>query len=68
MTLPSDFSRANLNVGSASLDRSGSGTLFMKLASPAWAGDAAAKAAVARPTLAIRTSRRSTSDIALASL
>jgi hypothetical protein len=31
---PADFSNSNLNVGSSLPDRSGSGTLFMKLGSP----------------------------------
>src|SRR6478736_8478814 len=38
ITLPSDFSSANLKVGNSLPDRSGSGTLFMKLGSPAPAG------------------------------
>src|SRR5215831_17078704 len=65
MTFPSDFSRANLNVGSSSPERAGSGTLFMKLGSPASAGFAAVKAAVAKPAVPTRTSRRRTSDMAL---
>src|SRR4051812_17339200 len=55
MTLPSDFSSSNLNVGSSLPDRSGSGTLFEKLGSPAAAGfappAAAASAAAARKSL-----------------
>src|SRR5260370_34273164 len=35
ITFAFDFSRANLNVGSSLPARSGSGTLFMKLGSPA---------------------------------
>ena len=35
MTLPSDFSSSNLNVGNSLPESSGSGTLFMKLGSPA---------------------------------
>src|SRR5689334_15386518 len=51
MTLPADFSSANLNVGSSLPARSGSGTLFMKLGSPPTAAgavraDAAAGVAV----------------------
>jgi hypothetical protein len=64
ITFPADFSSANLNVGSWSPDRSPSGTLFMKLGSPAAAGVAAASPAAAMPMPAMRTSRRSTSTMA----
>src|SRR5262249_780052 len=67
MTFPSDFSRANLKVGRSSPERSGSGTLFMKLGSPAAAGFAAATAAAASAE-PIRTSRRCTLDIMIISM
>src|SRR6516165_12178819 len=67
MTFPSDFSRANLKVGRSSPERSGSGTLFMKLGSPAAAGFAAATAAAASAE-PIRTSRRCTLDMMIISM
>src|SRR5262249_9790884 len=63
MTFPSDFSSANLKVGSSFSDKAGSGTLFMKLGSPAAAGCAAARAVAARPAVATSTSRRCMSDM-----
>src|SRR5689334_10493725 len=64
MTLPSDFSRANLNVGRSLPDKAGSGTLFMKLGSPATAGCAPPiVASEAIPAAATRNSRRCGSDM-----
>ena len=55
-----DFSKANLNVGRSLPARSGSGTLFMKLESPARARLAPLSAAVAPANTAarVRKSRR----------
>src|ERR1700733_2374969 len=60
MTLPSDFSRANLNVGSSCPDKSGSGTLLEKLVSPAVAVDVATSPAAEAAKVAPRDWRRST--------
>ena len=66
MTLPSDFSSANLKVGSSLPDRSGSGTLFMKLGSPASAAcDPLNVASAAMPAAVTRNSRRCGSDMVL---
>src|SRR5260370_36763136 len=56
-----DFSRLNLKVGSSLPDRSGSGTLFMKLGSPASTRLVPTRAAVgaaAHPAAPVRKSRR----------
>jgi hypothetical protein len=61
MTLALDFSRENLKVGSSFWESSGSGTLFMKLGSPARAFPAEARAAVtpaANAAVPVRKSRR----------
>src|SRR5205807_76906 len=61
LTRPFDFSKANLKVGSSLSDRSGSGTLFMKLASPASTRSAPTKAAVIPAAIAavpVKKSRR----------
>jgi len=61
---PDDFSRANLKVGSSLPDTSGSGTLFMKLGSPASAVlEPSRTAAAANPAVPARKSRRCRSDI-----
>src|ERR1700677_4272603 len=60
MTLPSDFSRANLNVGSSCSDKSGSGTLLEKLGSPAVALDVAANPTAEAAKVAPKNWRRST--------
>lgn len=66
ITLPCDFSSANLKVGNSLPERSGSGTLFMKLGSPAAAGcEALSAASAATPAAATRKSRRSGSDMLL---
>src|SRR5262245_13443878 len=63
---PLDFSRANLNVGSFLPETRGSGTLFMKLGSPASAWRALVRAAVtpaANAAVPLRKSRRWSSDM-----
>ena len=65
MTLPVDFSSANLNVGSSLPESSGSGTLFMKLVSPPSARPLATIAVVAAAAAAAaKNSRRWESAIA----
>src|SRR5947209_2486597 len=69
-TRPRDRSRANLNVGSVLLVNSGSGTLFMKLGSPASARPRVARPAVipaANAAAPVRKSRRCKSDMASSS-
>ena len=65
MTLPVDFSSANLNVGNSLPDSTGSGTLFMKLGSPPAATRVAIVAVVAAASAAApeRNSRRWKSDM-----
>src|SRR5579871_3084254 len=66
VTRPLDFSRENLKFGSSLPENRGSGTLFMKLGSPAWARPVAARAAVtpaANAAVPFRKSRRWISDI-----
>src|SRR6476620_5355018 len=58
MTLPSDFSNANLKVGRSLPASVGSGTLFMKLGSPPAAGRAVASAANETVPAAAKKSRR----------
>ena len=63
---PLDFSSSNLKVGRSSPASSGSGTLFMKLASPASARLVAASvaaAAAASPAAPARNSRRCNLDM-----
>src|SRR5262249_15715871 len=67
MTFPWDFSRANLKVGRSSPERSGSGTWFMKLGSPAAPGFVGGKGGEASGE-PIRTSRRCTFDIMIISM
>src|SRR6185436_12189285 len=64
MTLPSDFSSANLKVGRSLPASVGSGTLFMKLGSPPAAGVAEPSAASEAIPAAARNSRRCGSDMA----
>ena len=66
ITFAFDLSRANLNVGSSLPDRSGSGTLFMKLESPAATRLVPTRAAVVaavNAAAAVRKSRRWKSDM-----
>src|SRR5262249_35691145 len=65
ITFPTDFSRANLKVGNSLPDSKGSGTLFMKLGSPAAACPAPPRAAVAAASAAapVRKSLRSRLDM-----
>src|SRR5882757_1551529 len=64
ITLPADFSSANLNVGRSLPERAGSGTLFIKLGSPAAAGCAPLSvASEAIPAAAAKNSRRCGSDM-----
>jgi hypothetical protein len=64
ITLPSDFSSANLKVGKSLSDSAGSGTLFMKLGSPAMAGRAEASVASEAMAAALaKNSRRCGSDM-----
>src|SRR4051794_25037177 len=65
MTLPSDFSSANLKVGRSLPASVGSGTLFMKLGSPPAAGVAEPSAASETMPAAARNARRCGSDIVL---
>src|SRR6266850_678562 len=65
MTLPSDFSSANLKVGRSLADSVGSGTLFMKLGSPPAAGVAEPSAASEAMPAAARNARRCGSDMVL---
>src|SRR3954462_15927741 len=65
MTLPSDFSSANLKVGRSLPASVGSGTLFMKLGSPPAAGWAPPSAASEAMPAAARNSRRCGSDMML---
>ena len=60
ITFPLDFSRANLKVGSSLPETRGSGTLFMKLGSPAATRPAPPRTAVAAANAAarVRKSRR----------
>src|ERR1700730_3899170 len=71
ITFAFDFSRANLKVGRSLPDRSGSGTLFMKLGSPASACLAPVRAAVTPAENAaapFRKSRRWRSDMGISLL
>src|SRR5437588_9524613 len=65
-TFAFDFSRANLKVGSSLPETRGSGTLFMKLGSPASARRVPARATVtpaANAAAPVRKSRRWKSDM-----
>src|SRR5262245_41491684 len=64
ITLPCDFSSANLKVGSSFSESWGSGTLFMKDGSPAAACCVPLNvASVAMPAAAVKNSRRCGSDM-----
>src|SRR5437879_3947215 len=63
ITLPSDFSSANLKVGRSLSDSTGSGTLFMKLGSPAAAGCTPLSVASEAIPAAVKNSRRCGSDM-----
>src|SRR5438270_3511575 len=65
MTLPSDFSKANLKVGRSLPASVGSGTLFMKLGSPPAAGVAEPSADSEAMPAAARNFRRCGSDMVL---
>src|SRR5438445_809336 len=68
MTLPSDFSSANLKVGNSLPARMGSGTLFMKFGSPAAADFGSVSVAViaaANPAAAAMKSRLGTLGIGI---
>src|SRR5437899_11160522 len=65
MTLPSDFSSANLKVGRSLPASVVSGTLFMKLGSPPAAGVAEPSAASETMPAAAKNARRCGSDMVL---